>query len=262
MKLFLYFMPFLIVFLTSMLTYNKEQLIHVIPEASASISEQEQEQITYLPFGDELPKTLSINTDPDINRLAHGIVAWKTKHRHGIWFECGRKYKPTQFQEKALEHAHHIVRVARKYKLNYWAIAATVAKESQFDRCAIGKYTREWARSNKLLKPRYAGHFKRTLSHPKKDVISVLHSSQWKNRWRNADIGVMQVLWPVYYRGKPGDMLTLEPGLDIQAKKMRDWADFYKTDVPWAYWTGRKSSKRHNTILYIAHRLGAQKDEI
>jgi len=260
MKFLFYFLPFYFVLFTAGITYNREQVKESQKEVK-TLTTGVDPKVTYPPFDDGLPKTPSIETHPLVNRLAKGIVNRKVNQE--VWWECGSLYDTREYTGVALTYAHNIVRVSKKYRLNPWGIAATIAKESKFDRCAIGKYSREWARKRNFLKPRIKAHFRRTLSHPKEDIVNLLKRPEWKRSWRNVDIGAMQVLWPCYYTGPASDMLTLDPGLDIQARKMYDWSKFYKTTSPWAYWTGsRRSDIRHNTVIRIAKSLGAKTGEI
>jgi len=210
-------------------------------------------------------------------RLAQGIIRWKTKGSVVVWNECGKRYKQEEVKEVAYAWTDSLIESIDKHenlngwRLNVWGVAGTAANESSFDRCAIGKHTRFWAYDKGLLKPR-----KRTwISHSREDILRLVRTKEWKKEWNWVDAGGLQVLWKRVWKGPLEDMLTLNPGLDIGVKEMyRRSMHFYKNNtIPelakrsWRLWPGKglkhpRSDKYDAKITRLARKLGATSEEI
>jgi hypothetical protein len=260
---FLALIPFLLVISATQFSYSNRDHIATVPVKVSAPAALAEVSVCEHDFDlDNLPQTLIPSLDPDVQRFARGILAWKNGEGNGVWFECGRQYTKAEMEEAAQEYGQHIIRVSRFFNINPWGIATTIAKESGFDRCAVGKFTRDWARSKGLLPGRIPKHYRRTISHAKDDVLKALDDAEWRRNWRNVDLGLCQILYPRYYRGDPADLLSIEPGLDIQVKLMKTWENTYNTDKPWLFWLGHYSTKRQAELQRLARLMGAKKVEI
>lgn len=169
------------------------------------------------------------------DRLAAGILKWQTLKNHRgekviVWNECGKRVPQEEVEKVALEWASNMVRAANEsaeiygWRINLWGVMGTAANESSFDRCAIGRHTREWAYKEGLLKNKRFTW----ISHDKKDILKLVNHRKWKKTWKWVDAGALQVLWKRIYRGSLEDMLTLNPGLDIGIREMQRRSNHYE----------------------------------
>ena len=230
------------------------------------------------------------------DRLAAGILKWQTLKNHRgekvvVWNECGKRVPEEEVEKVALEWASNMVRAANEsaeiygWRINLWGVMGTAANESSFDRCAIGRHTREWAYKEGLLKNKRFTW----ISHSKKDVLKLVKTRKWKNTWKWVDAGALQVLWKRIYRGPLEDMLTLNPGLDIGIQEMQRRSNHYeqfnarigqryftKWDVrratrlarrSWRLWPGtglegERASVYDKKVTKFARKMGALSTEI
>lgn len=222
------------------------------------------------------------------DRLAAGILKWQTVKNHNgeriiVWNECGRRIEKKEAKEAALEWAYHLIRAANNseklygWRINLWGVMGTIANESNFDRCAIGRHTREWAYKKKLLKPK-----KYTwISHSKKDILHLINSRRWSKEWKWVDAGPLQVLWKRIYKGPLEDMITLNPGLDIGIQEMQRRTNHFQSYVgkkdrrrlrrvvkrSWRMWPGahvedKRATKYDEKVTKYARKMGALRTEI
>ncbi|MBN2342503.1 MAG: hypothetical protein JXX29_06170 [Deltaproteobacteria bacterium] len=225
------------------------------------------------PYGDPLPMTalddyaeLFVPSDEQvtlITRLARGIHEWKTRREHG-WWECGQ-YTPTgpETEDKAILLAYHLVKAAERFsddgvQINVWGLAATIAHESSFDRCAVGYHFRKWAINKKLLKPR-----KRSISYGERELLDAMNSrrAQWWFETTGVDVGYCQLLTR-FYDGTRREMMDSVKGLEICAEQFKYRSERLKTERPWKWWRGYKATWYDDRVTRRAIVLGARDDEI
>lgn len=222
------------------------------------------------------------------DRLAAGILKWQTVKDHNgekiiVWNECGRRLGKEETKEAAKEWAYHLIRAANNsekvygWRINLWGVMGTIANESSFDRCAIGRHTREWAYKNKLLKAKKFTW----ISHSKKDILRLIKHPKWRKQWKWVDAGPLQVLWKRIYRGPLEDMITLNPGLDIGIQEMQRRTNHFQSYVgkkdkrrlrkvvlrSWRMWPGAhledsRASEYDKKVTKYARRMGALRTEI
>jgi hypothetical protein len=134
-------------------------------------------------FGDPEPMTMNERprmSDEDraravlIGRLARGIRKIGLAKGGGRWWECGEVYDDTNENEAAFEWAYRIVTLAWEYSdvgsgngytMNPWEIAGVAANECGFDRCALGKYPRQWGVSARHHEAKSALHLAHVRGH-------------------------------------------------------------------------------------------------
>ena len=225
------------------------------------------------PYGDPLPMTIVGETSdlfvPDdaqtelITRLARGIHSWKTTREHG-WWECG-EYTETgpETEDKAILLSYRLVKAAAAYsdeevKINVWGLAATIAHESSFDRCAVGFHFRKWAIQKRLLKPR-----KRCISYGEEELLSAMRSPLARGWFKTTgvDVGYCQLLTR-FYPGTRREMMNPVKGLEICAEQFSVRSKRLKTQRPWRYWRGYRATWYDDRVTHRAMTLGATRGEI
>ena len=224
-------------------------------------------------YGDPLPMTIVGETSdlfvPDdaqtelITRLARGIHSWKTTREHG-WWECG-EYTPTgpETEDKAILLAYRLVKAADAYsdadvKINVWGLAATIAHESSFDRCAVGYHFRKWAIQKRLLKPR-----KRCISYGEEELLRAMRSPLAKHWFETTgvDVGYCQLLTR-FHNGTRREMMAPFKGLEICAEEFSVRSKRLKTQRPWRWWRGYRATWYDERVTHRAMTLGATRAEI
>lgn len=225
------------------------------------------------PYGDPLPVTtvddyadLFVPNDAQlqiITRLARGIHSWKTTREHG-WWECGQ-YTETgpETEDKAILLAYHLVKAADAFSdegitINIWGLAATIAHESSFDRCAVGYHFRKWAINKKLIRAR-----KRSISYGQEELLGAMKSplAKWWFETTGVDVGYCQLLTR-FHNGTRREMMDPVKGLEICAEEFRYRSERLKTERPWRWWRGHKSPWYDDRVTRRAMVLGARSDEI
>lgn len=202
----------------------------------------------------EEPKNLlAVDTVQLIGRLAKGIKDVKGDH---FWV-CGERLFGSEREELAVLMAYNIVINCQRFGLNPWGVAGTIANESRFDPCALGKHPRIWGVTNNILKK------SKNLSYSKKDVLRVIKNEKANVVFKKSgfDLGLCQVL-SRFYQGDPEDMLGIDTGILICLEEMRNRAQYRKTDKPWLYWPGSKSPWYEAKIKRWAYKMGARKEEL
>jgi len=198
-----------------------------------------------------------------IERLAVGIHNWKTTREHG-WWECG-EFSETgvETEDKAILIAYRLVRAAHihsddQVQVNVWGLAATIAHESSFDRCAVGYHFRRWAIGRKLLKPRT-----RTISYGEEELLYAMKDPRAAGWFRSTgvDVGYCQLLTR-FYHGNTRDMMDSAMGMDICARQFRQRSERLRTDRPWRWWRGFRCPSYDARVTRRAYALGARPGEI
>lgn len=227
-----------------------------------------QKETVYQEFKYVSPKFPNENQLKLIGRLGNGIKKFKmVLIKGGNLFHCGERItKEEDIEEFAMLWAYHIVKASweaernlgdkRRYYVNPWGVAGTVANESSFDLCALGLNPRRAAyelkdRNGKpVLKKRKTG-----ISHTREEVLSAINNRQLKKRFKVFDLGGLQTLTK-YWPGHPKYLLTWE-GFYFQVALMakRGWQ--YKTKRPWSYWRGRYTLWYDKKVTRRARKLGA-----
>lgn len=222
------------------------------------------------------------------DRLAAGILRWQSVKTHSgertvVWNECGRRIAKEDVDQVAQEWATNLIRAANNsekvygWRINLWGVMGTIANESSFDRCAIGRHTRSWAYSHGFLKTKKGTW----ISHSKKDILSLVKNPRWQKEWKWVDAGALQVLWKRIYKGPLEDMLTLNPGLDIGIQEMqrrtthfqsygskKEQRRLYKISKrAWRMWPGAypdeaKATAYDKKVTMFARKMGATSKEI
>ncbi|MBN2714638.1 MAG: hypothetical protein JXX14_02210 [Deltaproteobacteria bacterium] len=224
-------------------------------------------------YGDPLPMTIVGETSdlfvPDeaqtelITRLARGIHSWKTTREHG-WWECG-EYTETgpETEDKAILLSYRLVKAANAWSdndvtINVWGLAATIAHESSFDRCAVGYHFRKWAIQKRLLKPR-----KRCISYGEEELLSAMRSPLARGWFHTTgvDVGYCQLLTR-FHQGTRREMMDPVKGLEICAEQFSFRSKRLKTQRPWRYWRGYRATWYDDRVTHRAMTLGATRDEI
>lgn len=198
-----------------------------------------------------------------ITRLANGIHNWKTRREHG-WWECGEyTERGPETEDRAILLAYHLVKAAKAFSdetvtINVWGLAATIAHESSFDRCAVGPHFRKWAINKKLLKPR-----RRSISYGEEELLNAMSSprSKWWFQNTGVDVGYCQLLTR-FYKGTRKEMMDSVIGLEICAENFRYRAKRMNTARPWKWWRGYKATWYDDRVTRRALVLGASRDEI
>jgi hypothetical protein len=245
----------------------------LIPGISAGYVDDNEMCSLQETYGDPLPMTIVDETSelfvPNekqtelITRLARGIHGWKTTREHG-WWECG-EYTPKgpETEDKAIMLAYRLVKAADSYSdddvhINVWGLAATMAHESSFDRCAVGYHFRKWAIQKKLLKPR-----KRSISYGEEELLRAMRSPQ-ASRWfetTGVDVGYCQLLTR-FHDGPRREMMDSMKGVEICAEHFQIRSARLKTERPWRWWRGYKATWYDDRVTRRAMTLGATRDEI
>ncbi|MBN2528362.1 MAG: hypothetical protein JXR76_18380 [Deltaproteobacteria bacterium] len=225
------------------------------------------------PYGDPLPMTvvdetaeLFVPNDAQtalITRLAKGIHSWKTTREHG-WWECGEyTEKGPETEDKAILLAYRLVRASERYsdddvKINVWGLAATMAHESSFDRCAVGYHFRKWAIQKRLLKPR-----KRCISYGEEELLSAMKSprAHWWFETTGVDVGYCQLLTR-FFDGSRREMMDPVKGIEICAEQFKVRSRRLKTSRPWRWWRGYRATWYDDRVTRRAMTLGATREEI
>jgi len=222
------------------------------------------------------------------DRLAAGILRWQSVKTHSgekvvVWNECGRRLAKEDVEQVAQEWATNLIRAANNsekiygWRINLWGVMGTIANESSFDRCAIGRHTRSWAYSQGLLRTKRGTW----ISHDKRDILKLVKNPKWQKEWKWLDAGALQVLWKRIYRGPLEDLLTLNPGLDIGIQEMqrrtnhfqnysskKDQRRLYRVSKrAWRMWPGTfpedaKATAYDKKVTMFARKMGASKTEI
>lgn len=222
------------------------------------------------------------------DRLAAGILKWQSVKAHSgerviVWNECGSRIAKEDVKHVAQEWATNLIRAANNsektygWRINLWGVMGTIANESSFDRCAIGRHTRAWAYNRGLLKAKRGTW----ISHSKKDILRLVRNPRWKKDWKWVDAGPLQVLWKRIYRGPLEDMLTLNPGLDIGIQEMQRRTDHFESysskkdrrrlrrlsKRAWRMWPGTypedaRASAYDKKVTMFARKMGALRTEI
>jgi len=176
-----------------------------------------------------------------IGRLATGISEYKRSRNP---FHCGARLDVSEISELSLKYAYHIV---TEYSGSPWGMAATIANESRFDACAIGKAARDWATRRGILRSK-----RTSISHDRESVLSAVRAG-YKH---GIDLGPCQILTR-FYPGQDAAQTTIAGGVAQCAKHMEGLG--YK---PWISWRGHRVKWYHDKIRRIAKRLGANKEEM
>jgi len=217
-------------------------------EVPATETVPEESEPTPTPTPD-LEPTVLVEAAPlpefnaDDVELARRILKLKS---HGIWFECGVKYKQDELEGAALDWAVAIndahdaipeyqLRNKKLVKHDIREALGIMQNESRLDRCAVGPYPRIYAYKKGILvrKPN-------TLSHSLPEIQKAIQHKGFKRR--KADLGPGQIV--VYL----GDMswdeirayLTLTPGITKVFEAMTYRGKMYNTRRPSYHWPGSK----------------------
>jgi len=208
-----------------------------------------------------------------IGRLGEGIKKFKMVIiKRANLFHCGERItEEKDIEEYAMLWAYHIVKASweaernlgdkRRYHINPWGVAGTVANESSFDLCALGLHPRRTAYKLKnrngtpVLKQRKTG-----ISHTREEVLAAINNKQMKKKFKSFDLGGLQTLTK-YWSGHPKHLLTWE-GFYFQVALMakRGWQ--YKTKRPWSYWRGRYTLWYDKKVTRRARKLGATVEDL
>jgi len=199
-----------------------------------------------------------------VDRLASGIFnIHTTKAGYLIWYECGKKYDRSKALKAADNWAHAIITACKKHfskdiKTKVWGVAGTIYNESNFDRCALGKYPRRFAERLGYLR-----HTKKTLSRPRPDIERYFNSGIWRSRFHRTgmDVGPLQVLTRFTSDTPISQLMTLHPGLYVQVEHMSE-REHRCPGNPWACWPGKYSTRYDRAIKKKALRLGAKVAEL
>jgi hypothetical protein len=199
------------------------------------------------------------------------------------WWTCGEIVKPEEEDDLALKWAYRIVYLAWEYSdnnsddgitINPWGIFGTAANESGFDICALGPWPRKWGYDNKTIKKR-----KLCISHPYSEIKATMLHPKGIERWKTSgiDAAPLHQLWRCDEKGmcKPkfnhrdrlppiplDEVFSLGKGFEYNVRKMKKDAIDFKTDRPWLYWPGHRSTKYDEKVTRWARKGGATKDEI
>lgn len=194
--------------------------------------------------------------DSLVDRMAAGILKWKTEAAGGNWFSCGAVQPDAH--GLADKWATEIVSQATTAEINPWGMAGVIANESGFDHCAIGKHSRDFGRKLGILRP--TG---RTISHTREDVLGLLADSRWRKQIGIVDLGPCQLVYPTTWKTPPAPLLTIVPGVQYCMKEMvyrRDrigaFSDRARTR-PWGTWPGYYAEGYDLRIVRYARALGA-----
>jgi hypothetical protein len=214
-----------------------------------------------------------------IARLAAGIL----DRRKAAWFEGGTKYSKAQMEEASREWASAIFHAAHKvsdnpylskkpWTLNPWAMAGIICLESNFDRYAIGPYTRNWAydhpassswlpKYKRLTKGVMLKRNRLTISHSADDVKRVIRSKEWQRQFGSVDAGMCQ--WVGKWNVNDLDLLfQLDSGSLACAWEMRRRGTEAGISRVWLNWHRAGDEEYAERVEKAARRLGAKEGEI
>lgn len=183
--------------------------------------------------------------------LIKGIIISKIKE--GVWYQCGVRLPETIWYDKAVEIAEACVYSARPLGVDPMGQLATWQHESRLDPCAIGPYPRKWAIKRKLLRAKRG-----SLSYTKAEVKAVLADPRFKASFPVMDLGLAQLLYPLYTRDATVDEILSVDGAIYSAKELAYRGKMWKTDEPWIYWPGHKSRSRANEIHWWVYTVMEQ----
>lgn len=267
------------------------------PETNTALSDF---PTTTLPeeFGDPLPQTLfdSDNTTfrkstgfPNseqvqlIGRQMQGVKKIAHKKGGGRWWSCGKVVEPEEEDTLAMRWAYRIVYLAWEYSdngsndgvtINPWGVFGTAANESGFDVCALGPWPRKWGYAHKTIQRR-----RLCISHPYSEIKATMLHPKGIERWKTSgiDAAPLHQLWrcneegmcrPKFNRRDPlppiplDEVFSLGKGFEYNVRKMKKDAIDFKTDRPWQYWPGYRSTRYDKKVTRWARKGGATKDEI
>lgn len=251
----------------------------MVPFSWSSNSKNNQEQ-----NGEAIEnKIASVQESKLIDRMAEGIVNWKTHKGTYPWWACG-KQDPNP-EQRAREWAHYTVleakRASEKYQmdLNVWGLLGTFSRESAFDECAMGIGPRKWAYEHRLLKQN-----KTHITHTRDQLKKVFQNKMFKKKWPGVDLGPGQLMWNRIYRGPLQPLISIDPGIGLVADEMARRGSRYQKlyqfhmkhgairrrhaklkyhDRPWALWpSGRPDKNYEERIVRRARVLGATPKEL
>jgi len=250
-------------------------LVLCFPAAAGGVCQSSRYFLPPPPGECRVPRVFSSSPSPrfteeevkTIGRLGSGIE----RTRHGVWWVCGEKVTdPTTLKKFSLEMAVAIVSASKEvsekigdrgdWELNPWAVAGVIQNESNFDRCALGKYPRKVAYKAGLLKKS-----KLSISCKEEDIIRALAHREFLPliKGTGVDLGLSQLLSRFYpAHTSYGEMMSIEGNLNRMVWELEKRHRIYGTSRPWAYWRGYNCLWYDEKITRWARYLGATKRDL
>ena len=223
--------------------------LSVLANPNFSLLNKQCEQVEEI--ADQDPTTQTAESDQRIQTIATNIVNWKKRYSNGLWWSCGKSLNVDEQLDLALEISSAVIVASDEYSTeDFWLdpeeIILTMAIESSFDPCAVGKSTREFAYQKKLWV-----RSKKTISHSREDLAKLVAYRDVNGIKSNIDMGLTQILWPRYYNGSYSEMTDIFTHTDIAAQMMVSWAKMKKMDRPallWKGWSDKNIEHRNDTL--------------
>jgi hypothetical protein len=187
--------------------------------------------------------------DPRVEVIAFSILNWKREQENGIWWACGKSLNDLEQKELSYKIAQSVMLTTDNflengYFLNPEDLVLTMAIESKFDPCAVGKRARQFAYDNKIWKKKGIESFSR------EDIEKLIAFRKKTKSNFNIDFGLTQILWPMHYSGPHKDMIDIEFNIELAARLLKKWHKGEKTKsiFLWKGISEKNIQKRRNNL--------------
>ena len=207
---------------------------------------------------EEIKNTIPEN--PKVEELTKGLADLQWRVHRGIWWECGKRYQTKEEVKVAArewataivsahENTSYKLRSGQKINPSIREAVGIILNESNFDRCAIGVYTRIFAyKSGLLVRP------KTNISHTIEEVQALLNSPKCEGRL--VDLGPGQIVKRLGKKNTSWEIaqtyLTVVPGIQHVFDELAYRGRIYNTKYPSLHWPGSKKHKWYtNRILLL-----------